>query len=76
VVLSRVDSSGRPRHTLDAGAQKEMVEFFRRYKEGQAGLFSTVAGWGSIENGRAYVTTTHAFFRQCAARPGAACRLN
>jgi inorganic pyrophosphatase len=75
VVLSRIDAAGKPLHALTAESKKEMADFFSRYKEGQPGLFSKVGGWGSIEQGRAHVTTTHAFFQKCAARSGAACSL-
>ena len=75
VVLSRVDAAGKPLDALTAESKKEMDDFFSRYKEGQPGLFSKVGGWGSIEQGRAHVTTTHAFFRKCATRAGAACSL-
>jgi inorganic pyrophosphatase len=75
VVLSPVDASGRATDALEAPHQQEMVEFFRRYKEGQPGLFSTVAGWASTEHGRAHVMVTHAFFRDCATRAGSSCEI-
>ncbi len=75
VVLSRTGASGKPLHALTGESKKEMDDYFSRYKEGQPGLFSKVGGWGSIEQGRAHVTVTHAFFNKCAARSGAVCGL-
>ena len=75
VVLSPVDSQGRPRYALTAADRVEIGDYFRRYKRGEPGKFSRVPGWGSIEDGRAHVTTTHAFFRGCRMRAGAACRI-
>jgi inorganic pyrophosphatase len=75
VVLSPVDEAGRPTHALDPSHQREMVEFFRHYKDDQPGLFSTVGGWAGAEQGRAHVTVTHAFFKECAAHAGASCQV-
>ena len=75
VVLSPVDGSGRPTHQLEPSHQQQMVEFFRHYKDDQPGFYSKVAGWGSAEQGRAHVTVTHAFFKQCGARAGSACEV-
>lgn len=75
VVLAPVDSSGRPTYGLEPRQQREMEEFFRRYKEDQPGRFSKVAGWASVEHGLAHVTVTHAFFRQCAAQTGRSCEV-
>jgi inorganic pyrophosphatase len=76
VVLSRVDASGRPLHQLTAAIQNEIGDYFRRYKSEGAGTWSKVPGWGSAEQGLAFVTTTHAFFRQCAARSDQPCSLD
>jgi inorganic pyrophosphatase len=73
VVLSRTDAAGKPLHALTPESKKEMDGYFSRYKEGQPGLFSKVGGWGSIEQGRAHVTVTHAFFATCPARAGTSC---
>ena len=75
VVLSLLDAAGKPRHALTPAAQQEMADYFRRYKEDQPGLFSKVGGWGSIEQGRGHVTTTHAFFRKCPTLAGSRCEL-
>jgi inorganic pyrophosphatase len=65
VVLSRTDADGRPITPLTPAVQREIGEYFARYKEHQAGAFSRVPGWGSAAEGLAYVRTTHAFFRKC-----------
>jgi inorganic pyrophosphatase len=75
VVLSLLDAAGKPRHALTPESQREMAEYFRRYKEDQPGLFSKVGGWGSIDQGRAHVTVTHAFFTKCRAVAGTSCAL-
>jgi inorganic pyrophosphatase len=75
IVLSRVDEAGRPLHPLSKSDQDEIGGYFRRYKQGGAGTFSTVSGFGSAEQGLTLVRTTHAFFRQCAGRTGQPCTL-
>jgi inorganic pyrophosphatase len=76
VVLSPAGPDGRPRLTLTEDDRQTIGEFFRRYKQHESGKFSTVPGWGSIPDGRRYVTTTHAFFERCRqVPPGAPCRL-
>ena len=74
VVLSRIDASRRPLDELTSAARREIGGYFARYKEhqAQAGAFSRVPGWGSVAGGLAYVTTTHAFYRECR-RTGASC---
>ena len=74
VVLSRLDRDGRPLHALTSRDRDEIAEYFRNYKVGQPGMFSRVPGWGSAEEGRAYVSMTHAFFRACR-KTGVACRI-
>ena len=76
VVLSPVRESGRPLYQLTERAREEMAEYFRKYKRSEPGKFSKVPGWGTIGEGRAYVATTHAFFRDCPMRAGAPCRLD
>lgn len=73
VVLSLVNPDGRPRHALTAAVEKEIGDYFKRYKQGQPGMFSKVPGWGTIAEGLAHVTTTHAFFRRCRGRAWEAC---
>ena len=70
VVLSRVDAAGRPLDQLTAAIQKEIGDYFNRYKSEGRGTWSKVPGWGTAEQGLAFVTTTHAFFQQCATRTG------
>jgi inorganic pyrophosphatase len=65
VVISPLGRAGRPLYELKQTDREEMADYFRRYKRGEPGKFSKVPGWGSIPAGRAYVTMTHAFFRDC-----------
>jgi inorganic pyrophosphatase len=74
VVLSLTGEDGRPRHRLQAGEQRRVADYFRRYKRHEPGKFSRVPGWGSPAEGLAHVRMTHAFFRQCRAQAGA-CRV-
>jgi inorganic pyrophosphatase len=74
VVVSPLGPDGRPRHDLTPAIRETIAAYFRRYKEGQAGKSSRVPGWGDVDEGRAYVTTTHAFFRGCAKQAGTPCR--
>jgi len=76
VVLSTVDRSGHPTHQLTAEDQERIGGYFRRYKRYEPGKFSTVPGWGSADQGRSYVTTTHAFFEQCRHSAGRPCELS
>jgi inorganic pyrophosphatase len=76
VVLSLVDSRGKPRHQLTADVQNEIAAYFKRYKQGQPGMFSKVPGWGTIADGLAHVTTTHAFFLRCRTRAGKPCTID
>jgi inorganic pyrophosphatase len=55
---------------LTASVQREVGDYFRRYKDHEPGAFSRVPGWGPAEEGLALVRLTHAFFRQCAQRTG------
>ena len=65
IVISPVDRHGRPLYELTAERQREIGDYFARYKSGQSGTFSTVSGWGSRSEGLAFIATTHAFFRDC-----------
>lgn len=76
VVLSLLTDDGRPRHQLTAEDQAQIGEYFRKYKLHEPGKFSKVPGWGSIAEGRALVTMTHAFFRECRKAPGAPCQIS
>jgi inorganic pyrophosphatase len=75
VVLSPVSQNGSPRYQLTVKERDEIAEYFRTYKRGEPGKFSRVPGWGSIAEGRAHVTTTHAFFRECRMRTGEPCHI-
>jgi inorganic pyrophosphatase len=75
VVLSVIGRDGRPIHQLTGGEQRLMADYFKRYKEHEPGKFSKVPGWGSVAQGLAHVTTTHAFFRECRQRAGQPCEL-
>ena len=75
VVLSLVDASGRARHALTVEDQKRIGDYFGSYKRHDPGGFSNVPGWGSADDGRAHITVTHAFFRQCRAARGSPCRV-
>ena len=71
VVLSRVGASGRPMHHLTPAIQNEIGSYFARYKSQGRGTWSKVPGWGTAEEGLAFVKITHAFFMQCATQIGA-----
>jgi len=73
IVISPVDRQGRPLHGLTAARQREIGDYFARYKRDQAGKFSTVSGWGSRNEGLSFVATMHAFFRGCREAARAAC---
>jgi inorganic pyrophosphatase len=76
VVLSPLGRDGRALFELTAEDRDTIAEYFRKYKRGEPGKFSKVPGWGSIEEGRAHVTTTHAFFRECRMHaPGTSCQV-
>jgi inorganic pyrophosphatase len=75
VVLSPIGQDGRPRYQLTVENRKNIADYFRKYKRHEAGKFSRVPGWGSSADGRAHVTTTHAFFRECRTGGGGPCRI-
>ena len=74
-VVLAVTRDGRPLHELTAADQQRIGNYFKRYKDHEPGKFSKVPGWGSIAQGRAHVTTTHAFFLECRQRAGLPCRV-
>jgi inorganic pyrophosphatase len=75
VVLSPVGANARPEYELTRELRERIGEYFRTYKQDQPGQFSRVPGWGSVAEGREYVTRTHAFFRDCRKHAGTPCRL-
>lgn len=70
IVLSRVDAAGKPIDQLTDAVRNDIGSYFSRYKSEGRGTWSKVPGWGSAAQGLAFVTTTHAFFLQCAKRSG------
>jgi inorganic pyrophosphatase len=75
VMLSRADANGRALHALTSLVQREIGDYFKRYKQHQPGAFSKVPGWGTATEGLAYITTTHAFFRECRRHAGTMCEI-
>ena len=74
VVLSPRAEDGSLLPVTDA-VRQTVATYFREYKRGQRGAFSTVAGWGGPSEGRDHVTLTHLFFRDCQNQLGRLCRL-
>jgi inorganic pyrophosphatase len=72
VLLSPAGGGARPQIELSSNATREMTDFFNRYKAWQPGAFSRVLGWGSRDEGAAYVEITRRFFRECR-KPAASC---
>ena len=75
VVVSRVGADGRPLYQLTDADRRRIGDYFARYKLHEPGKFSKVPGWGSPDEGLAYVRTTHAFFVKCRL-PGQPCQLD
>jgi inorganic pyrophosphatase len=75
VVVSPLTRDRRPAYALTAQDRERIGDFFKRYKLDEPGKFSDVPGWDSVALGRAYVETTHAFFRECRDRSNAECTL-
>ena len=75
VVLSPLGPDGRVRFELTGPIREEIADYFRRYKRHDTGKFSTVPGWGTVDEGREFVATTHAFFRECPKSVNAACTI-
>ena len=73
VVLSPRAEDGSLLPVTDA-VRQTVATYFREYKRGQPGAFSTVAGWGGPSEGRDHVTLTHSFFRRCQNQAGRICR--
>jgi inorganic pyrophosphatase len=75
VVLSQAAPDGRPLHDLTTSDQQRIADYFRRYKEHEAGAYSKVPGWGSAAEGTALVMKTHVFFLKCRDGAGETCRV-
>jgi hypothetical protein len=77
IVVSRIGLHGKPLHPLTEKDLERLAGFFNRYKseDGDPKTFATVTGWGTAADGLAFVRMTHAFFKACAPRAGAACHV-
>jgi inorganic pyrophosphatase len=73
-VISLQRPDGGALHALTERDRQEIGGYFRKYKDWEPGKFSKVPGWGSAEEGLAYVRTTHAFFLKCRESAGRPCR--
>ena len=73
VVGSVVDAHGAPVERLTDDVRASVGRYFARYKLHEPGKFSRVPGWGTADEGAAFVRTTHAFFRECRAAASTAC---
>ena len=51
VVLSRPTPNGHALHALTSQVQREIGDYFKRYKQHQPGAFSKVPGWGTAAEG-------------------------
>ena len=67
VVLSPV-RSGTPKYPLTDGDRDRIGHFFNIYKQHEPERFSRVLGWGSREDGLAFVRKTHQFFQEAASK--------
>jgi inorganic pyrophosphatase len=75
VVVSPTAADGRPLHALTTDVQRQVGDYFRRYKLHEPGAFSRVPGWGTASEGVRLVRTTHAFFRECRQPAASPCRV-
>jgi inorganic pyrophosphatase len=62
VVVSPVDAAGKAQFALTSPERERIGRFFDSYKRHEPGKFSHMTGWGTIEEGAAFVRRTHAFF--------------
>jgi inorganic pyrophosphatase len=65
VVISPLDARGQPQYPLPELIQRQVGDFFNRYKLHEPGASTRVPGWGTREEGIALVRQTHAFFVEC-----------
>ena len=63
--------AGSDAHRLTEAIQRELTDYFSRYKQHEPGGFSRVPGWGTAGDGLALIRMTHAFFNDCRGRTGA-----
>jgi inorganic pyrophosphatase len=76
VVVSLTDASGKPTHALTTSVQRQLSDYFRRYKRHQPGAFSRVPGWRPAHEGVALVRLTHAFFKECRRTTSSSCEVD
>ncbi len=76
VVISMLDAKGTPLHRLTTERQREVADYFDRYKRHQPGAFSRVPGWASANEGLSLVRLTHQFFQQCRSAAGSSCAID
>lgn len=62
IVVSPLESGGRPAYPLTVEVKDEVGAWFERYKAGQPGKFSRVTGWGDVEDAARLLETTRTFF--------------
>ena len=77
VVISPPGRDGKPLYQLTDAEKKRIADYFNRYKrdDDDPKTFAAVPGWGTAADGFSFVRITHAFFKECAASAGAACRV-
>ena len=75
VVISPLNNDGHPRHTLTREDRDAIAGYFKTYRSWEPGKFSRVPGWGSTEDGRTFVATTHQFFLACRSFTDKPCRI-
>ena len=75
VVLSPSGRDGRPTHQLTSAIRQQIGDYFERYKRHEPGAFSRVPGWGTPEDGLAFIEITHLFFRECRQQTGRSCQV-
>ena len=62
VVITRLDTDGRPIHPLTEDDKRRMTQFFDTYKNHQ-GKVTKVTGWADRDAARQFLEHTHGFFR-------------
>ena len=62
--------AGSDAYRLTESIQRELADYFGRYKQHEPGGFSRVPGWGTPGDGLAFIRMTHAFFNECRGRTG------
>ena len=73
VVLSPPNDGGEAAHRLTEADRARIARYFSEYKRHEPDKFSRVSGWGSADEGRAFVETMHAFFKECRLARADAC---